>query len=321
MPVIAKLRRSGRQRPRRPRRLRTVSTLPTLLTLGNLLCGFTAIHFCMRALSGADQTIPRAAVFNALQERMLPSFLSIAAFLIFLSLLFDALDGSVARLTKRTSDFGGQLDSLADVVSFGLAPAMMVVAILLLQRDTVTVAGPLSVSMIGRAMWMMVAVYLSCAALRLARYNVEHTRRDTAYHYFSGLPSPGAALTLASLILLHEHMDGLVRTILSRGLPFVALALGLLMVSRVRYLHLANTYLRGRRPFEHVVALIIGLGLLILYKEIALAAAVCCYAASGPVQALWRRVRRNSPTEHAVEPTDQASPAPASGAHRNQRSA
>ncbi len=316
MPVIARLRRSERKRPRHSRRLRTVSTLPTLLTLGNLLCGFAAVHFCLRALGGDDAVMTRVVtptIWSHVQERVLPSFLSISALFVFLGLLMDALDGSVARWTKRTSDFGGQLDSLADIVTFGLAPAILVITVLQTRPDTAGRYGPLSGDLAGRAMWMMAAVYVACAALRLARFNVEHAAAPGGHTTFSGLPSPGGAVVLASLVLLHEHLGPGIQPYLSDSLPFIALGLGLLMVSRLRYVHLANTYLRGRRPFGQVVALLFLMGLFWWYKELTLAVVVCGYALSGPALAAVRLLRRRpleqEPPPDAAEPHPAAPPA------------
>ena len=311
MAVIARLGRSTPRRRRR-RRLRTISTLPTLLTLGNLICGFAAVHFCMRAMldQGATGATVEAVLGTEGQERLLPSFLAIAAGFIFAGLLADALDGSVARWAKRTSDFGGQLDSLADVVTFGVAPAMLVVAVLMTHRDVTAMPGPLSGNLAGRAMWVMAAVYVACAGLRLARFNVEHARADQAHHYFSGLPSPGAGVVLAALILMHEHMAAAMQPYLALALPFVALGLGLLMVSRVRYTHLANMYLRGRRPFGQVVGLMVLLAVFWWYKELTLAVVVCVYAASGPVGAMVRRLRhgpKEAPPQQAAAPNGEAS--------------
>lgn len=311
MPVIARLRRSGRPRPRRRHRLRTVSTLPTLLTLANLLCGFASVYFCLRAIGGQGLVVPRQitpVALAQLQERLLPSFLAIAAAFVFLGLVWDALDGSLARLTNRTTDFGGQLDSLADVVSFGVAPAIIIIALLQTQPEMAGLTGPLSGNLMGRAMWVMVAFYLACAALRLARFNVEHARTDATHATFSGLPSPGAAAVVAALVLLHEHLEVSARAYLADALPFVALALGALMVSRIRYVHLANTYLRGRRPFGQVVGLFVILAVFWWYKELTLAVVVCAYALSGPIVALARLIqRRRRGAGATIAPAHQAS--------------
>ena len=117
----------------RSRRLRAVAVLPTLATLTNLFCGFAAIHFCMRALfaaGGRISPLDDITLDRALFERLLPSFLAMAGYMIFLSMFFDALDGRLARLARKTTTFGGQLDSLADMVSFGLAPAVLTVTLM-----------------------------------------------------------------------------------------------------------------------------------------------------------------------------------------------
>ena len=115
-------------RPRR-RRLRSLSFLPTLITLGNLVCGFAAIHFAMRELyefsaGVSPEHIRTIQLGPKIFERMLPSFLSLGALLIFVGMFLDAFDGLIARVTRSTTTFGGQLDSLADVISFGIAPAI-----------------------------------------------------------------------------------------------------------------------------------------------------------------------------------------------------
>jgi len=294
MDVIAKF-DDPKKRRRRRRRLRTISTFPTLLTLANLLCGFAAIHFCLRAMfavgAGIDDTQVQT-LHRLVSERFLPSYLAISGFLIFVGMFFDMLDGRVARLTQNTSSFGGQLDSLADMVTFGVAPAMLVIAVTtkyLRQEMPVT---PLADDFIGRGVWMTAAVFVSCAALRLARFNVEHAGDESAHRTFYGLASPGAGAVIASLVLLQEHASGISSMILVRCLPLVALLVGLLMVSRYRYVHLANTYLKGRRPFWQVVSLVI-VAIVFLWRPApALAVIVCGYASSGPVGALIRMTRR-----------------------------
>src|SRR5688572_5574010 len=146
-----KLRRSDK--PRR-RLLMGIHPVPTMVTLGNLLCGFGAIVLAMRA----DH--PPAGM-------KAEDCLHIAGLLIFLAMIFDVLDGTVARWTKSTSKFGMEMDSLCDVVSFGVAPAVLVKAMIDLQLDTV------DQFKIGAYVWPLLAVYVSCAAMRLARYNVE----------------------------------------------------------------------------------------------------------------------------------------------------
>jgi len=279
-------------RPRRRRRLRTVRTLPTLLTLGNLVCGFAAIHYCMSAIVTGETdltVVQKLTLHSQLIESLLPSFVSVSAFMIVAGMLFDAADGRVARFTQRTSNFGGQLDSLADMVSFGVAPAVLMITLLTRLPDSDLVGLP------GRAVWGVAAVYACCAAMRLARFNVEHAEDSTSGHTsFHGLPSPGAALVVASLVILHELLEPqLPRTanLLANVLPYMVLGSALLMVSNVRYVHVGNAYLRGRRPFDQFVIFLVVLGVLLWHPVLTMAGGSCLYAASGPIGWFLRRLR------------------------------
>ena len=136
---------------------------------------------------------------SQLVERLLPTHIVMAAYLLFAAMIFDALDGRIARLTRSTSDFGAQLDSLADVVSFGAAPAIIVVALMTrqVQDAQVLVAAPQIQSLQTRGAWLMAAVYLSCAALRLALFMVATGAGAESQIRFRGLTSPGAAARIA----------------------------------------------------------------------------------------------------------------------------
>ncbi len=307
MEVLRRLPRQDR-RYRKRRRLKSIPTFPTLLTLGNLLCGFAAIYFCMREMLAAGEGIDPASVQTlgkGLLERMLPSFLAIGGYLIFLAMVFDALDGRVARLTRRPSDFGGQLDSLADVVSFGVAPALLVVALLTRQFRGEWVVAPFG-DLFGRAAWVMAGLYVACAALRLARFNVENAPGEQSHMSFKGLPSPGAGGALASLIILHEWVfrrevihGTLASQLLVKATPVAALLLALLMASSFRYVHLVNAYLRGRRSFRHVVAIVIGLGVAFWRPEVTLAVVVFGLA-SISVLACYLPARRATRVDPAI---------------------
>jgi CDP-diacylglycerol--serine O-phosphatidyltransferase len=309
MRVLPKLNRpDGDGHPRRrSRRLRAIAVLPTMATLGNLLCGFAAIHFCMRALFAAGGGLypleigPRESV---LLERLLPSYLAMGGYLIFLAMLFDTLDGRLARLARRTTEFGGQLDSISDMVSFGLAPAMLILALLSRQLEGEWLVTPLG-DTFGRAAWIMAAMFVACAALRLARYNVESDSGEQRHNYFKGLPTPAAASVVASLIILHEwvfvlesrnaqpHGSTLSQAVV-KALPIIALILGLLMVSRIRYVHFGNVFLGGRRPILHIVMLMVMLMLVVMRPEVALTTYLLLYALSGPLLMLVRRLRKGS---------------------------
>ena len=128
---------------------------------------------------------------------------SSASYFIFISMLFDAVDGRLARLTRHTTDFGGQLDSLADVVSFGFAP--MAVALKLFHDSTLYLTSEFF-RYVSRTVWCIGALYLSCAMIRLARFNVSNKHGEEHHFSFLGLPSPGAAAVVASFILMQQDL-------------------------------------------------------------------------------------------------------------------
>lgn len=307
MTVILKMPNASTPRRRR-RRLRYIAVLPTLLTLGNLVCGFSAIHFGLRAMYAAGAGVPasvEATLDSQLVERMLPSFLAIGAILVFLGMVFDALDGLAARLADNATTFGAQVDSLADVVTFGVAPAILVVALMMREWHSEVVVTPLSEHAMGRATWVCAAAYCVCAAVRLARFNVEQGRADANHRSFRGLPSPGAAAVVASLIMLHEHVTAGLGGALLWTLPVITLGSGFLMISRIRYERIAQAYIIRRRPFEHLIAFVVVFVIFWSYKAQTLSVLCCLYALSGPATVLMQRVRgsdRTPPTDVEKSP-------------------
>ena len=277
---------------------RRISVLPTLCTLGNLLSGFAAIWYA----SGQHPERPGQI-----------SAYAIAGYLVFAAMLFDLLDGSVARLTKATSDFGAELDSLADVVSFGIVPAFLtlqVISNLLAQRapSSPNLLGPVTDSLMGRSVWIIAAIYVSCTALRLARFNAHNRHALEAHMVFRGLPSPGAAGVVASSVIFFQalqpnaphvlpfHIPAAaardVNAAFPYAMPLIMLAVAILMVSRIAYGHLINQYLRGRRPFSYVVRAAI-LAILIFWQpQITALVAIYIYAFFAPIRALWRKILR-----------------------------
>lgn len=272
------------------RREKVFAVLPTMLTLGNAVCGFGAITFAAK-WSGGDAKLS----------------LFIASGLIFLAMVFDALDGSAARLTKQTSEFGAQLDSLCDAISFGAAPAF-----LMLQFSQSRDFHP-------RFLWWIAALYMSCAVLRLARFNVE-TDEDDAHDSFSGLPSPAAAGTVASFPImafgfrhledsandkLWERIATWLDTWTENVLPFVTLAVACLMVSRIRYAHLFNQLVRGRRTRKHLIQVVFAIAVMLVMPQVSFPLFCCWFAFGAPVKALWnesavRWWRRGQPLPVAV---------------------
>ncbi len=335
------------------RRLKNVPVLPTLLTLGNLLCGFSAVCFCLRTAFGVGRNIDPFAIPKMHSdhiERLLPSFLAIAGWCIVLGMVFDVFDGFVARLSRKASQFGVQLDSLADVVTFGVAPAILAITLLIqashAQRSSAAslgtiaapvamtdapqtddaVVSPLTEDRIGRGRWLLIAVYAACAAIRLARFNVETGTEESAHRGFKGLPSPAAAGVVASLVLLREYIafshvkfgptpitpvgDAIVF-----ALPFVTFVAALLMVSRFDYRHMVNAYLRGRRPVGHVMAAMAVLAVFIFHPEITMATAFCLYALTGPIRRLTQLWRKPAPMPEG------AAAGPAPGTARTEKTA
>jgi len=290
-PTGPSVRRRRRIGPRR--RLRPVAAIPTLLTLGNLVCGFAAIYYAMKPV-GPTQ------VFGW-------SSLTVAGLLIFVGMFFDAIDGSVARLANATSTLGGQLDSLSDMVSFGVAPAFMMLRLVshYYGAEGIAVIVPPDTDLFyGRVLWAIAALYVCCTALRLARFHAETPSHDEEDHRnFKGLPSPGAAGAVASLIVLHQHLlarhDGIAETPFARiaafGLPLVTLVAAVLMVSTVRYPHFANRVLRTRRDFSGIVRLVVPVLFGVFWPQITLAAGFTLYALLGPARTLWLLRRRPAP--------------------------
>jgi CDP-diacylglycerol--serine O-phosphatidyltransferase len=291
------------------RRLTAVSLLPAAATLGNLLCGFAAVFCCLLAMRAeyADLFAVQPRVFHPRLEQLFPTHIAAGAYLIVLAMVFDALDGRLARMTRRTSEFGAQLDSIADIVSFGVAPAVLFVTLLMRPEMASTLEDP-DVSRVQFRVGLLCAlVYLSCAAIRLARYNVENTKSAEAQRAFSGLPSPAAAALVAALLALHEQLrsvgvdiGGVDWANLSRWLiALTTFGVGLLMVSRVDYVHIVNVYVRRKRPPTHLVWLLVILGLGWYSFELLLVVLASAYVVSGLILTLLRRAA--APPDPAVE--------------------
>jgi len=189
-------------------------------------------------------------------------------------MVFDALDGRVARMTGQVSAFGGQLDSLADMVSFGVAPAFITKAlaeqVLHLSNHRVTLG--------------FCVFFVLCAALRLARYHVETDQEDTGDLDFLGLPSPGAAGVVAGIAVFYgAHFTWELSRYAIQALPFVVPLLGILMISRIPYPHVMNRYFRGSKPMKYLVFFaFLGVVAMVLESvEAVVAALLILYALSG----------------------------------------
>jgi CDP-diacylglycerol--serine O-phosphatidyltransferase len=282
-----RLRRHGRRAY-----IRSVYFLPSLATLGNAVCGFGAMYI---ATLDRDVTSPDAWT-NFFSDH---SF-TVAAYLIFVAMLFDALDGRLARFARHTTDFGGQLDSLADAVSFGAAPAFLALQVFKSYHADLP-------PVVSRLVWAVGALYFSCALIRLARFNVSNEHGEQHHFSFLGLPSPGAGGAVAAFILMQQDLafqagDSGVRRTLSDLcvwlLPVVVAGMGLLMISNIRYPHVVNRYLRGRRSIARLIGAVVLLLLLVVAHRYTLGIGTVLYALSGVTSYLYLRYRpRHTPAQ------------------------
>lgn len=278
--------------------------LPTLFTLGNLLCGFAAIHFGLHSMFDLGKGTPATdewTLNSRFIERMAPSWLSIGAFMVILGMVCDGLDGLAARVTRSTTDFGGQLDSLADVVTCGAAPATLMTAYMMRELKDVTSVSPVSSDVLGKIAWLCAALYVAFAAMRLARYNVEHDREDFDYRTFRGLPSPGAAAMMVTFMFLHDQLSAGARRWIVYAIPVFLLGTGCLMVSRIPYRRV-QAYFKGRKPFGHLILAMLLVAVFFTHKTVWLFLMVFAYVLSGPIVWLVRYTRmRRAGFAHAGE--------------------
>jgi CDP-diacylglycerol--serine O-phosphatidyltransferase len=233
-------------------RRRGVYLLPNLFTTGALFCGFYGVIAAMRG-----------------------DFES-AAIAIFFAAVFDGLDGRIARLTNTQSKFGAEYDSLADMVSFGVAPAL--------------VAYSWALHGLGKIGWSASFIYVACAALRLARFNTQAESADK--NFFTGLASPAAACCLASAVWVCHDLGWV-----GDALPFemsVVMALltavmGLLMIANFPYYSFKGIDFRGRVPFVVIILVVLVFGLVTLDPPRVFLLAFLTYAAAGPVALVMKK--------------------------------
>ena len=247
----------------RRKRLRGVYLLPNLLTSASLFGGFYSI---VASLDGNYQ---------------------IAAIAIFVSAIFDCLDGRIARLTGTTSKFGVEYDSLSDLVAFGLAPGILIF--------TWALRG------FGRYGWLAAFLYVVCATLRLARFNVQITTVESKR--FNGLPVPAAAAFVASTVLLffYLHHGETTRHIIVLLQVYI---LAFLMVSNVKFYSFKELNLKRRMPFSLLVALILIFIVVAAEPQLMLFLLSFGYVLSGPITMLIDRQRMRLP--QVVEDEDKA---------------
>jgi CDP-diacylglycerol--serine O-phosphatidyltransferase len=279
--------------------VKKIAILPTLLTLGNAVCGFSAIVV--------------ASWINAGEGKDDARYFGYSAWLIVAAMLFDVLDGFVARLSKTASDFGGQLDSLCDAISFGAAPAFLILRLSREWRD--------HSALMYNATVVIAVLFMVCVILRLARFNVENTPDPASHRRFKGLPSPAGAGCIVSLAILRslaaDNWAALdperVREVVKYWAPLGGLLVALLMVSRVSYPHLTKQVLRGRRHYTYLLRIILVVFVLALAQQLSLLIVFWGYALTFAVRHAIITAQRRRPPDTDAGST--GGPAPTNEPH------
>lgn len=233
-------------------RHRGVYLLPNLFTTAALFAGFFSI---ISAIKGN---------------------FALAGMAVIVAQLLDGFDGRVARMTNTTSAFGVEYDSLSDMISFGLAPAIIIFT--------------WGLEPLGKVGWVAAFVFTACAALRLARFNTQVGKADK--RYFVGLASPPAAAVLATIVWCWHDVTPSYEV--SIALAFLTLSTGLLMVSNIRYSSFKSIDLRGRVPFVVMFCAVLALVVVVLNPSTVLLLMAATYTLSGPVMWLFKRRRAAS---------------------------
>ncbi|MFP4263788.1 MAG: CDP-diacylglycerol--serine O-phosphatidyltransferase [Halomonas sp.] len=232
-------------------RRKGIYLLPNLFTTSALFAGFFAV------VAGINGDFTAASVA------------------IFIAMVLDGLDGRVARLTNTQSAFGAEYDSLSDMLSFGVAPAL--VAFTWILQD------------IGKTGWVVAFLYVACAALRLARFNVQIGSVDKKW--FIGLPSPSAAALVAASVWTFHSFDAEAFGFKLLMLGIVGAA-GVLMVSNIRYYSFKDIDLKGPVPFVVLLAIVLGFVVISLEPSVMLLLLFGAYVLSGPLMATMRKLKR-----------------------------
>lgn len=256
------------QQRRRSRRFRRgVYLLPGMFTMANMFCGYASIVYAMRG-----------------------EFATSAPF-IGVAIVLDMLDGRIARLTGSTSAFGSEFDSLADVISFGVAPAVLSLS--------------WGLQPLGRLGWAVGFLFVAAAAVRLARFNIQSGSHDK--RYFVGMPSPAAAGIPAATVFAFPA--GLQTP--TEALPALAMVLvpALLMVSTIRFRSFKSFDLQARRSYPILLIVALGLAALAAQPEVVLVVLAYTYLASAFVGIAWHRLRKKQgepqpETPHGVDVTE-----------------
>jgi len=266
---------------------RGIYILPSMFTIGTLICGYYAILSTFRGsmllAAGTEAALALAAFDNAAKA-------------IGWAIVFDGLDGRIARLTNSASEFGREFDSLADVVTFGIAPALLAYAWGIRALDLTY--GAEAVKNLRQVGWIVTFAYAICGAARLARFNIDSTKGTQDRRFFIGLPIPAAAGVVASIVHWAKNpLDNWIHG--AAGLAVIAL-LAFLMVSRVRYYSFKTLDLRRRRPYVLVILFGVIIWSIFAFSEPVLLTMALTYLLSGPIGRIISRLRPQPPAPKEV---------------------
>lgn len=256
--------------------------LPNLMTAGNLFCGFMAVVSCVHA------RLAESAVSGDYLGSTPSDHYHHAVWLIFGAALFDSLDGRLARLGGRESLFGAEFDSLADVVSFGLAPTLLVFFFILSPTQ--------EFPWFREVGWFVGFIYLLCAAMRLARFNVitnpllRRSQKELSSD-FVGLPVPAAAATVAATVMFLLRLADSDKSLnkFALTLPLLMLLIALLMMSTIRFPSGKKLDLQTEMKLRYLTGTVIVIGLFVLFREFAAIGVCLAYIGFGIVRHLRRR--------------------------------
>jgi CDP-diacylglycerol--serine O-phosphatidyltransferase len=263
---------------------RGIYVLPSFFTVGTLVCGYFAILSTLKGTqmlaAGIGATLCLAAFDNAAKA-------------IGWAVLFDGLDGRIARLTNSSSDFGREFDSLADIITFGVAPAFLAYAWGVQALDEVY--GTQLVQHLRQLGWIATFAFLICGAARLARFNIDSTKGLSDRRYFVGLPIPASAGVIAALVHWAKYPGFFGALWLA-----VVAVLAFLMVSRVRYYSFKALDLRRRRPYVSIIIIGLIVWAIWAFSEPVLLTMALTYVLSGPIERLTSKLRPPPPEPKEV---------------------
>ncbi|GHV37531.1 CDP-diacylglycerol--serine O-phosphatidyltransferase [Spirochaetia bacterium] len=287
------------------RRLKYIAIFPSLVTLMNTMCGFLSIVYASRGQETGILVFHRYGV----------SFFALSAYMIFFAMIADVLDGVAARLTHTTSSFGAQLDSLSDAISFGVAPAFLMLNVVgaYLAQQNIHFPSDFLDRTVGKAIFLTAILFALCTVIRLARFNVENAEGESDHLHFTGLPSTPSAGIIASLVLfqkdfLSKNVDHsgelfqILESVTTWALPVAALCCGLLMVSRVPYPNVSTRLFRRKKSFRSFLGIAFVIIVAILNIQIALVLGLCGFAIGGVIYWVIQEIRARFRSQKSEAP-------------------